>query len=49
MARRIIITLPDDDYWALDASYVHEVAEQLAQGYVGGSLDTDRHWTQERD
>lgn len=49
MAKRVQITLPDDDWNEVDADYIREVADQVSVGYLSGHHGTDHHWTIERD
>ena len=49
MARRIVITIPDDVDVSDESYYVEAVAEQLEQGYLSGHVDVEHHWTIEYD
>jgi hypothetical protein len=48
MARKVIITLPDDEYIEADSRYVRNVATQIGLGFLSGHLDAEHHWTIEK-
>lgn len=44
MARTFTITVPDDEWDTVAASYIRDVANWVEEGHLSGHHAVDRHW-----